>query len=557
MTSQPWLSSYDREVPASIEYPDLLIHQLFEKAAGRFPDHTALNFFGHVISYRELQETILRFAGVLQSLGVKPRDRVVLFLPNTPHMVISFYAALSIGAMVVPTNPLYTEKELAFQITDAGAETLITLDLLYARVNSIKTRTPLKRIIVGKIEDYLPPLKKILFPIIGKKGVDVPAIEESEELFLFQHLLRKKTAPLVAPDTKPGDTALLQYTGGTTGTSKGAMLSHRNIVVNNAQMRHWYFVAREGQETFISVLPFFHSYGMAAALSLPLSLGATLILIPRYVPKDVLKAVEHAKATFLPGIPAIYASLNAYKDIKKYDVSSVAYCISGSAPLPDTVLNDFERLTGGIIIEGYGLTEASPVTHCNAIGKRKIGSIGLPVPDTDCKIVDIDTGTEVPPGEEGELCIRGPQVMQGYWQKPEETAQVIRDGWLYTGDIARMDEEGFFYIVERKKDMIISEGYNVYPREIDEFLMTHPSVRDAAVIGVPDELRGEKVIAYVILKEGCSATQEEIIKYCRDNLAKYKIPKKIIFKDELPKTLVGKVLRRVLREEECKTADAV
>lgn len=557
MISKPWLSSYDREVPAAAEYPDLLIHQLFEKAAGRFPDHTALNFFGHVISYRELQETIERFAGALQSLGIQPRDRVILFLPNTPHMVISFYAALSIGAIVVPTNPLYTEKELEFQIRDAGAETLITLDLLYARVNSIQSRTPLKRIIVGKIEDYLPPLKKILFPIISKRGVEVPAIEENEELLLFQHLLRKKTAPPVTPDTNPGDIALLQYTGGTTGTSKGAMLSHRNIVVNNGQMRHWYFVAREGQETFISVLPFFHSYGMAAAMSLPLSLGAALILMPRYVPKDILKAIEQYRVTFFPGIPAIYSSLNAYKDIKKYDVSSVSYCISGSAPLPDTVLNDFERLTGGIIIEGYGLTEASPVTHCNAIGKRKIGSIGLPVPDTDCKIVDIETGQEVPRGEEGELCIRGPQLMQGYWQRPEETAQVIRDGWLYTGDIARMDDEGFFYIVERKKDMIISEGYNVYPREIDEFLMTHPSVRDAAVIGVPDELRGEKVIAYVVLQEGSHATQEEIIKYCRDNIAKYKIPKKIIFKDELPKTMAGKVLRRVLREEECRTADAV
>jgi long-chain acyl-CoA synthetase len=307
---------------------------------------------------------------------------------------------------------------------------------------------------------------------------------------------------------------------------------------------------REGKEVFISVLPFFHSYGLAVAMSLPLSVGATTILIPRYVPKDILKAIEHHKATFLPGIPAIYASLNAYKEIRKYDISSVTYCISGSAPLPVTVLNAFERLTGGTIIEGYGLTEASPVTHCNPIEHpRKIGSIGLPMPDTDCKIIDLETGQELPPGSEGELCIRGPQVMQGYWQKPEETAQVIKDGWLFTGDIARMDDEGYFYIVERKKDMIISEGYNVYPVELDAFLMSHAKVCEAAVVGIPDELRGEKVIAYIVLKEGETATPEEIIRYCRDNLAKYKIPKQIIFKKELPKSLVGKVLRRVLRQE--------
>jgi long-chain acyl-CoA synthetase len=545
-----WLKSYDSQVPATLEYPRMLIHQIFEQSAEKFPGNTALNFFGTTLTYQELREAVQSFAGALQQLGVGPRQRVVLFLPNCPHMIISFYAALSIGAIVVPTNPLYTEKELEYQINDAGAETLITLDLLYARIINIKARTPLKRIIVGKIEDYLPPLKKILYPLIGKKGAETPRIEESSDVLLFPHLLRSKIKPAPVPDIKPDDTALLQYTGGTTGTSKGAMLSHRNIVCNNVQMRHWYYIVRESREIFISVLPFFHSYGLAVAMSLPLSVGAALILIPRYVPKDILKAIEHHKATFFPGIPAIYASLNTYKDVNKFDISSVTYCISGSAPLPVTVLNNFEQLTGGTIIEGYGLTEASPVTHCNPIEhQRKIGSIGLPMPDTDCKIIDLETGQELPPNCEGELCIRGPQVMQGYWQKPEETAQVIKDGWLYTGDIARMDDEGYFYIVERKKDMIISEGYNVYPVELDAFLMSHAKVSEAAVVGIPDELRGEKVVAYVVLKEGATATQEEIIRYCRDNLAKYKIPKRVIFTDQLPKSLVGKVLRRVLREE--------
>ncbi|MCX5895939.1 MAG: long-chain fatty acid--CoA ligase, partial [Proteobacteria bacterium] len=352
------------------------------------------------------------------------------------------------------------------------------------------------------------------------------------------------------------DIALLQYTGGTTGTSKGAMLSHKNIASNNCQMRHWYTMLREGEEIFISVLPFFHVYGMAATMMLPISIGATLIVFPRFVQKDILKSVEQYHVTLFPGIPAIYASINTYKDVNKFDISSITYCISGSAPLPIKVLHDFEQLTGGIIIEGYGLTEASPVTHCNPLhGSRKIGSIGMPVPDTECKIVDLETGDEVPGGETGELCIRGPQVMQGYWQKPEETAQVLKDGWLYTGDIARMDEQGYFYIVDRKKDMIISEGFNIYPRELDEFLMQHPKIREAAVIGVPDELRGEKVIACVVLKEGESATQEEIIKYCRDNIAKYKLPKKVFFRQELPKSAARKVLRRVLRDEILKMAN--
>ena len=545
-----WLKSYDRPVPAMLEYPRMLIHQIFEQSAEKFPENIALNFIGTALTYQELREAVQSFAGALQQLGVAPRQRVVLFLPNCPQMIIAFYAALSIGAIVVPTNPLYTEKELEYQINDAGAETLITLDLLFARIINIKARTPLKRIIVGKIEDYLPPLKKILYPLIGKKGLEMPRIEESGDVLLFPNLLRSKTKPAPVPDIKPDDTALLQYTGGTTGTSKGAMLSHSNIVCNNVQMRHWYYIVREGKEVFISVLPFFHSYGLAVAMSLPLSVGATLILIPRYVPKDILKAIEHHKATFFSGIPAIYASLNAYKDVKKYDISSVTYCISGSAPLPVKVLNDFEQLTGGTIIEGYGLTEASPVTHCNPIEhQRKIGSIGLPMPDTDCKIIDLETGQELAPNCEGELCIRGPQVMQGYWQKPGETAQVIKDGWLFTGDIARMDDEGYFYIVERKKDMIISEGYNVYPIELDAFLMSHAKISEAAVVGIPDELRGEKVVAYVVLKEGETATQEEIIRYCRDNLAKYKIPKRVIFTGQLPKSLVGKVLRRVLREE--------
>lgn len=545
-----WLKSYDSAVPATLKYPQMLVHEMFEHAAQKFSDHTALSFLGTAITYKQLRESIIRCAGALQHLGVLPKERVMLWLPNCPQMVISFYAALSIGSIVVPANPLYSEKELEYQLNDSGAQTLITLDLLFARVNSIKDRTLLKKIVVGTIQDYLPPLKKVLYPLFGKPSGEVPELKESEDIVLFRNLVRSDYEPVPVPDIHPYDIAVLQYTGGTTGTSKGAMLSHRNIVCNNMQMRHWYYIVREGQEIFISVLPFFHSYGLSVAMNLPLSVGATLILMPRFIPKDVLKAIAHYKATFFPGIPAIYAALNTAKETRKYDISSVNYCISGSAPLPLSVLSNFEQITKSTIIEGYGLTEASPVTHCNPIqNQRKIGSIGLPLPDTDCKIVDLETGQELPSGNEGELCIRGPQVMQGYWRKPDETSLVLKDGWLHTGDIARMDADGYFYIVERKKDMIISEGYNVYPLELDAFLMSHAKVSEAAVVGVPDELRGEKIIAYVVLKEGATATQDEIIKYCRDNLAKYKIPRRIIFTEQLPKSLVGKVLRRVLREE--------
>ncbi|MCK5255010.1 MAG: long-chain fatty acid--CoA ligase, partial [Deltaproteobacteria bacterium] len=352
------------------------------------------------------------------------------------------------------------------------------------------------------------------------------------------------------------DTAILQYSGGTTGVSKGAELTHSNIVSNTLQAYGWYYIIKKGEEVILSILPMFHTYGIAVCMNLSIATGSCAVLIPRFVPKDVLKAIQDYRVTFFPGIPGIYAALNYYKSISKWDISSVNYCVSGSAPLPITVMEEFEKLTGGVILEGYGLTEASPITHSNPVHReRKAGSIGLPLADTDCKIVDIEDGKkEVPLGETGELCIKGPQVMKGYWNMPSETALTLKDGWLHTGDIARMDEDGYFYIIDRKKDMIISEGFNIYPNEIDELILTHPKVLDAAAVGVPDRLRGEKVILYVVLKEGESALGEEIIGFCKERLAKYKVPKKVEFRKELPKTPVGKVLRRVLREEAVKEA---
>jgi len=550
VTQKPWLKSYDSEVPPEIKYDESTIPGLLEKNIPPYAKQTALDFFGFTLTYTELWREIEQFTRVLHSLGLAKGDRVALFLPNCPHFVVTYFAALRLGAVIVPTNPLYSEKELEFQLKDSGAETVVTIDLLYPKVYKVQPSVGLKRIIVGKIQDYLPPLKKFIYPIIAQKGTENVPLEEKNGVMFYQKLAKSKAPDCALPRVTGEDLAILQYTGGTTGIAKGAMLTHKNIVINNIMIQHWYTGLRPGREIFIAVLPFFHTYGMATALNLPLSAGATIVMFPKFVAKDILKAIDSHKATVLPGIPTIYSVLGNFRDIAKYNVSTIRFCISGAAPLPGPVLKDFERLTGGIIIEGYGLSEASPVTHCNPLsGKRKDGSIGLPVPGTDCKIVDMETGQDVPQGSSGELCIRGPQVMQGYWNRPEETAATLRDGWLFTGDIAQMDDEGYFFIVERKKDMIISEGFNIYPREIEEFLLTHPKVADASVIGMPDKLRGERVYAFVVLKEGAQATPDEIAKFCKEELVRYKVPRKIIFRDSIPRNLAGKNLRRILREE--------
>lgn len=557
MNTQPWLRSYDQGIPPTLSYEPGLIPSLLEKTVRKFPKQTAVVFFGFTMTYEQLWDSVRQFSYALNETGIRKGDRIVFFLPNCPQFIIAYYAALLLGAVIVPTNPLYSEKELEFQIRDSGAETLITLDLLYPQVHKVRSSLQLKRIIIGKVQDYLPPLKKLIYPIIAQKGTENIPIEEKDGMVLFQKLMKKNSPACAYPDVSWDELAILQYTGGTTGAAKGAMLSHRNIIANNLQVRSWCHDFRDGEEMFISVLPFFHTYGMATALNLPVSIGATMVIFPKFVIKDILKGIKTYRATALPGIPTIYSVLASYKDIQKYDVSSIRYCVSGAAPLPGAVLKEFERLTGGVIIEGYGLSEASPITHCNPIkGKRKDLSIGLPMPDTDCRIVDADTGAEVHLGENGELCIKGPQVMSGYWQRSEETKATLRDGWLFTGDIARMDEDGYFYIVERKKDMIISEGFNIYPREIEEFLLEYPKIADACVIGMPDKIRGERVYAFVVLKEGAAATPDEIVKYCKDKLVRYKVPRKVIFKDKIPRNLAGKNLRRVLREEAAGMADA-
>jgi len=549
-----WKRHYNDEVPGNLHYPRMVIDEMLRNASHNYSGNPALIFGGSRITYQELDHLVDKFTSALFNLGIRKGDRVALLLPNCPQMVIALYSIFRLGAIAVPANPMYQEREIVYQIDNSGAETLIALDLLYPKVSTAKDQTKLKKVVITSIKEYLPPLKKMLYPLFQVRGDQKIKGGEGTGIYEFRDLIAGGSSDPPPITISPEDTAILQYSGGTTGVSKGAELTHSNIVSNTVQACAWYYIIKKGEEVILGILPMFHTYGIAVCMNLSIATGSCSVLIPRFVPKDVLKVIQEYRITFFPGIPGIYAALNSYKGIGKWDISSVNYCVSGSAPLPITVLEEFEKLTGGVILEGYGLTEASPITHSNPVHReRKVGSVGLPVADTDCKIVDIEDGEkEVPLGETGELCIKGPQVMKGYWNMPSETALSLKDGWLYTGDIARMDEDGYFYIIDRKKDMIISEGFNIYPNEIDELIITHPKVSDAAAVGVPDRLRGEKIILYVVLKEGESALKEEIMGFCKERLAKYKVPKKVEFRKEIPKTPVGKVLRRVLREEAIK-----
>jgi long-chain acyl-CoA synthetase len=546
-----WLKHYPKKVPPTVEYPDIPLYKFLDDSAKNFPDTVATVFMGGKLTYRELADQVNKFACGLSKLGIKKGDRVALFFPNCPQSVIALYAALKIGAVVVQNNPLYVEREVKYQVDDSGAETMITLDLevLYPKVRNIQDKTGLKRVIVSSLKEYLPFPLSLLYPLAKRKDV----AKVAPDAIWFQDVMKKGDTP-PSVKVKSDEVALLQYTGGTTGVSKGVMLTHKNLVVNAIQCKSWFPEVEVGKERSLAVLPFFHSFGMTVSMNFPILIASSMILVPRWETKEVLSLIQKQKPTLFPGVPTMYVAINNDPDVSKYDLSSVKYCISGAAPLPLEVLQAFERLTGGKLREGYGLTESSPVTHSNPLeGLVKEGSIGIPFPDTDCKIVDVEKGDKILGlSEIGELCIKGPQVMKGYWNMPDETAQTLRDGWLYTGDISKVDEDGYFYIVDRKKDMIIASGFNIYPRDIEEVLYEYPKIKEAAVAGIPDEYRGETVKAYIVLKEGETATEEEIIHFCKENLAKYKVPKMIEFRPALPKTIVGKVLRRTLVEEELK-----
>ncbi|MTH52913.1 AMP-binding protein [Bacillus mangrovi] len=551
--NRPWLDHYPDEIPPALAFEPKTLPAYLEETAAEFPQNTAITFFGKKLAYAALFDEARKLAAYLQGLGMKKGDRAAIMLPNCPQGVISYYGVLMAGGIVVSTNPLYTEREIEYQMNDSEAEYMITLDLLFPRVSKVKALTKLKHVIVAKVQDYLPFPKNILYPFVQRKQTKLKVqIEPSETTHLFSEIMKKPAGTMEKTEINPvEDVALLQYTGGTTGFPKGVMLTHKNIAANTIMCSAWMYNCRRGQEKVLGLLPFFHVYGMTTVMHLSVTEGYNMVLLPKFDATDTLKAIHKEKPTLFPGAPTIYIALLNHPELKKYDLSSVHSCISGSAPLPVEIQERFEKETGGKLVEGYGLSEASPVTHSNFLwGRRVKGSIGVPWPNTDAMILSVETGNQAEPGEKGELLVRGPQVMKGYWGKPEETEAVLKDGWLFTGDIGYMDEEGYFYIVDRKKDMIIAGGYNIYPREVEEILYEYDKIQEVVVAGVPDPYRGETVKAYVVPKEGVVITEEELNLFARKHLAAYKVPRIYEFRSELPKTAVGKILRRTLIEEE-------
>ena len=565
---KPWLANYEKGVPHSLTYPPILIHEMLGDSTKKYPGNIAVRMvlkylpLGVTIrskmTYAQLDEMSDRLASALLNLGVVKGDRVAVILPNLPQMLITFFGVMKIGAIVVNTNPTYTHREIEHQLHDSGAETIVMLSGIYERFSSIRNKTPVRNIILTDIPDTLGfPFNKIVEKQVTAGG-QMADVAPANDIHRFFDLI--KSCPHRPPrvDINTEDVALLQYTGGTTGLPRAAMLTHRNITSNVIQLSHWLTDLEYGKDKIMGAIPFFHVYGMTVSMGLGIYAGCEIVVVPdpRNI-EHVMEVIHRERCTIFPGVPAMYIGIINHPKATQYNLRSIKACVSGAAPLPMEVQEKFERITGGRLVEGYGLTEASPVTHANPIlGKRKEGSIGIPFPDVESAIVALDPDEEglfplMGIGEEGEMVVKGPQVMKGYWNMPDDTsASIDKEGWLHTGDIARMDDEGYFYIVDRKKDLIIASGYNIVPREVEEVLFTHPKVQEAVVAGIPDMKRGETVKAYIVLKEGQNATVEEIIHHCKKNLAPYKVPKLMEFRRDLPKSQVGKFLRRVLVEEE-------
>lgn len=552
------LKYYPAEVPHTYNYPKHNLAKFLVDTAQRYPDLTALYFMGYKMSYKSLLESCHRFANGLLSIGIKKGDRVAIMLPNCPQGVIAYYGTLMFGGIAVMTNPLYMPREIEHQMKDSGARVILTLDYMVSRVEQAMQKKPMEFIIGTSLNDYLAfPLKQ-LFPLKAKKAGMYVKLKFNHQLLSFVDLLKNSSpqSAYVELDAEQ-ELALIQYTGGTTGVAKGVMLTHYNLIANATQSALWVYKASEPKKKYLAALPFFHVFGLTVLLNLAIRNAGTLYLVPRYKVDEVLKLITKHKLAMFPGAPTMYVAIINYADLHNYDITSIEVCISGAAPLPVEVQERFEMLTGGKLIEGYGLTESSPVTHANTIWeKRKVGSIGIPFPDTEAQIVDPHTGNPLPIGEIGELVVRGPQVMKGYWNNEAETAKSIKDGWLYTGDLGTMDHDGFFYILDRRKDLIIAGGFNIYPREVEEVLYEHPAVEEAVVAGIVDPYRGETVKAYIVLKDDATATSDELQQFCKERLAVYKVPKVYEFRDSLPKTLVGKILRRKLIEEDMQKVEA-
>jgi long-chain acyl-CoA synthetase len=557
--NKPWLKHYQKGVPHKVEPPSLTLPDLLPAAAGRYPDRAAIvlamaaagRLFNYSISYAKLLQVVTRFAASLQGLGVQKGDRVAIFLPNCPQFVIAFLAAAQIGAIAVPFNPLYSARETEYQLKDCGANVVIVLDRFFPIVQQVQAKTALRHIVVTRIKEYFPPLLWGLYTLTKERKL--PRFKLGPGDHWLPSLLRAGTPRPVA--VEPEETAILLYTGGTTGVSKGVELSHRNLLVNAEQNRVWAGI-RDGCETTLAAMPLFHGFGLTCCLNLGVLTGATLVLVPNPTDtKGLIQAIEHHQPTIFPVVPTLLVAISHFPDIAKHNLRSVRVCPCAGSALAPAVQRTFIERTGVRPVEGYGLTEAAPVTHGNPpFGDDRHGTIGLPYPGTMSRVVDFETGKLDMPftGEwtqPGEIIIKGPQIMKGYWNRPQETAAQLRDGWLHTGDIGQMHRDGYFRVVDRLKDMIIRSGMNIYPAEVEAVLLEHPKVLEALVIGIPDAARGELVKAFVVPRDGVEISEEEILVFCRQNMAKFKVPSAVEIRAGLCKSAVGKPLRRALREE--------
>lgn len=559
MNERPWLEHYDEGVPVHIDYPDVPLFYFLEEAAKKYADTPCTIFKGATISYREMDAITDRLAAGLAELGVTKGDRVGIFMPNTPQFVMAYFAILKLGGVVVATNPLYSAREIEHQANDSGMEVMLVMSNFYNTVKKVQANTKIRTLVVTNLKETLPGLLSFLFTLTKEKKGGFRVELQDGDVWMQDLISRHAAEERPKVEVSPDDMALFQYSGGTTGIPKGAVALHHNLVANALQISRWMVDLKPGQETVLMAIPLFHVYGMVAGMLFAIESGASMVMVPNPRDlKDVLTSIQKYKTTVFPGVPTMYNAINNHPDVVagKYDLSSVKACISGSAPLMRETKERFEALSGGVVFEGYGLSEAPTATHCNPLlGENRTGSIGLPLPDVECRIISLDDEvTVLPTGEIGELVIRGPQVFRGYHNMPTETTNTLRDSWLYTGDIARMDAEGYFYIVDRKKELIKPGGYQVWPREVEEVISEHPKVLEAGVAGIPDPHRGETVKAWVVVQPGESLTEDEIREWCKERLAKYKVPTQVEFRDELPKTTVGKILRRELvrqhKEEE-------